>query len=91
MLCVCVCLRARAPDRRLLLDTSGPGFDGYLENLRTAITNCGCSEIAMIVGSHHHMNHIGAVPAVLEHIPEAKHARLVKFLPPSSEPSVCAS
>lgn len=77
--------------RRLLLDTSWPGFDGYLQNLRAAIAASGCSEISVIVGSHHHSDHIGSVPAVLAHIPEAKRARLVKYLPPPHSPAAEAS
>ena len=55
----------RAPDGRHLMIDAGPDRGTALRWLRTL----GVDSLALIIGSHNHLDHIGGFPAILQAIP----------------------
>ncbi|GBG35049.1 Lactamase-like protein nscB [Hondaea fermentalgiana] len=74
--------------KRILWDT-GEGLEDYVETLRKAMSEVGCTGLQAIVISHWHFDHLGGVPSVVKAFSESETSPVpvYKFIPEELEPS----
>mmetsp|Transcript_5385 Transcript_5385/g.9400 ORF Transcript_5385/g.9400 Transcript_5385/m.9400 type:complete len:327 (+) Transcript_5385:183-1163(+) len=74
--------------KRILWD-AGEGVVEYVDNLRAAMSQVGCTGIEAIIVSHWHFDHLGGVPSVVEAFSEAGASPIpvYKYIPDELEPA----
>lgn len=68
-------------ERRILIDTGNPDVPEYIENLQSALKKYRCS-IQEIVLTHWHIDHVGGINDIYNHVLEKKPVPFSKFVRP---------